>query len=112
MFRRPGIITMIHSEPKLKRKFDWGCRHQPQKHAGGRRLSAPRGRVMGGSGSVNGMIYVRGNKENFDSWEAEGNKGWGYDDVLKTYKRMEDWQGPDIESRGKDRKSTRLNSSP
>ncbi|HEY9562297.1 MAG TPA: GMC family oxidoreductase N-terminal domain-containing protein [Nocardioides sp.] len=101
MFRRPGMITMIHSEPKLKKKFDWGYRHQPQKHAGGRRLSAPRGRVMGGSGSVNGMIYVRGNKENFDSWEAEGNKGWGYDDVLKTYKRMEDWQGPDSEYRGK-----------
>src|SRR3546814_10673469 len=55
---------------------------------------------MGGSGSVNGMIYVRGNKENFDSWEAEGNKGWGYDAVLKTYKRMEDWQGSDSEYRG------------
>lgn len=101
MFRRPGMITMIHSEPKLKKKFDWGYRMQPQQHANGRRLAAPRGRVMGGSGSVNGMIFVRGNKENFDSWEAEGNKGWGHDDVLRSYKRMEDWQGPASDYRGR-----------
>lgn len=101
MFRRPGMITMIHSEPKLKKKFDWGFRIVEQEHLGGRRPSAPRGRVMGGSGSVNGMIYVRGNRANFDSWEAEGNAGWGYDDVLRQYKRMEDWQGPASEWRGK-----------
>lgn len=101
MFRRPGMITMIHSEPKLKKRFDWGFRHAPQEHLGGRRPSAPRGRVMGGSGSVNGMIYVRGNKGNFDSWEAEGATGWGYSDVLRQYKRMEDWQGAPSEWRGK-----------
>ncbi|MGN0064591.1 MAG: GMC family oxidoreductase [Nocardioides sp.] len=100
MFRRPGMITMIHSEPKLKKKFDWGFRHAEQEHLGGRRPSAPRGRVMGGSGSVNGMIYVRGNKGNFDSWAAEGNTGWGYEDVLRQYKRMETWQGPASEYRG------------
>ena len=100
MFRRPGMITMIHSEPKLKKRFDWGFRHAEQEHLGGRRPSAPRGRVMGGSGSVNGMIYVRGNKGNFDSWEAEGNTGWGYVDVLRQYKRMEDWQGAPSEYRG------------
>lgn len=101
MFKRPGMITMIHSEPKLKAKFDWGYYHAPSEHVNGRKLPATRGRVMGGSGSVNGMIFVRGHKANFDSWEAEGNKGWGYDDVLKSYKSMEDWQGAPSEYRGK-----------
>jgi len=101
MFKRPGMITMIHSDPSLKKRFDWGYYLSPQKHVLNRKLPATRGRVMGGSGSVNGMIFVRGNAENFDSWEAEGNKGWGYADVLKSYKRMEDWQGPASEYRGK-----------
>lgn len=100
MFRRPGMITMIHSEPKLKAKFDWGYYHAPAEHVNGRKIPATRGRVMGGSGSVNGMIFVRGNKENFNSWEAEGNKGWGYEDVLESYKSMEDWQGAPSEYRG------------
>lgn len=100
MFKRPGMITMIHSEPRLKKKFDWGYHLAPQKHLLGRQPPATRGRVMGGSGSVNGMIFVRGHRENFDSWEAEGNKGWGYDDVLRSYKRMEDWQGAPSEYRG------------
>ncbi|MFS3129351.1 GMC family oxidoreductase [Nocardioides sp. Bht2] len=101
MFKRPGMITMIHSDPSLKKRFDWGYYTTPQEHVNGRRLPATRGKVMGGSGSVNGMIYVRGNKENFDSWEAEGNKGWGYEDVAKSYRAMEDWAGPDSELRGK-----------
>lgn len=100
-FKRPGMIAMIHSEPKLKKRFDWGYRMVPQENALGRRLPAWRGKLMGGSGSINGMIFVRGNKENFDSWEAEGNKGWGYEDVLKSYKRMEDWAGPASPYRGK-----------
>ena len=102
MFRRPGMITMIHSEPKLKAKFDWGFYNAPQEHVNGRSIPATRGRVMGGSGSVNGMIFVRGNKANFDSWEAEGNTGWGYNDVLESYKSMEDWQGAPSDYRGKD----------
>ncbi|MDT0200863.1 GMC family oxidoreductase N-terminal domain-containing protein [Nocardioides sp. AE5] len=101
MFKRPGMITMIYSDPKLKSRFDWGFYTTPQKHVLDRKLPATRGKVMGGSGSVNGMIFVRGNKENFDSWEAEGNKGWGYEDVLQNFKRMEDWAGPASEYRGK-----------
>jgi choline dehydrogenase len=100
MFRRPGMITMIHSEPKLKKRFDWGYYHAPQEHVNGRRIPAWRGKLMGGSGSVNGMIFVRGNKANFDAWAAEGNTGWGYSDVLRSYKRMEDWQGSPSEYRG------------
>ncbi|HET9498746.1 MAG TPA: FAD-dependent oxidoreductase [Marmoricola sp.] len=100
MFRRPGMITMIHSDPRLKSRFDWGFYNAPQPHLNNRKIPATRGRLMGGSGSVNGMIFVRGHRGNFDAWEAEGNKGWGYDDVLKTYKRMEDWELGASEYRG------------
>lgn len=100
MFRKPGMITMIHAEPKLKARFDWGYYHAPQPGLNGRRVPATRGRLLGGSSSVNGMIFVRGNRANFDAWEAEGNKGWGYDDVLATYKRLEDWEGGADDYRG------------
>src|SRR5687767_5683506 len=60
MFRRPGMITMIHAEPKLKARFDWGFYNAPQPHLLGRRIPATRGKLLGGSSSVNGMIFVRG----------------------------------------------------
>lgn len=99
-FRKPGMIAMIHSDPKLKGMFDWGYYHAPQKHMLDRKIPATRGKLLGGSSSVNGMIFVRGNKANFDSWEAEGNTGWGYDDVLATYKKMENWEGGASDYRG------------
>ncbi len=49
--------------------------------------------MLGGSSSINGMIFVRGNQKNFDDWAAEGCEGWGYQDVLPSYKRMESWEG-------------------
>lgn len=100
MFRTPGMITMIHAEPKLKKRFDWGYNHAPQEHLLGRTIPATRGKLMGGSSSVNGMIFVRGNRADFDSWADEGNKGWGYDDVLATYRKMEDWEGGADDYRG------------
>lgn len=93
MFKRPGMIAMIHAEPKLKAKFDWGYYHAPQPNLLNRRIPATRGKVLGGSSSVNGMIFVRGHRADFDSWAAEGNTGWGYEDVLATYKRLENWEG-------------------
>ncbi len=100
MFSRPGMITMIHAEPSLKAKFDWGFYNAPQPNLLGRKIPATRGRVMGGSSTVNGMIFVRGNKGNFDSWAAEGNEGWGYDDVLPYFKKLEDWEGGASDIRG------------
>ena len=102
MFRKPGMITMIHAEPKLKARFDWGYYHAPQKHLLGRRIPATRGKLMGGSSSVNGMIFVRGHRADFDSWADAGNKGWAYDDVLPTYKKLESWEGGESEYRGAD----------
>ncbi len=100
MFRTPGMITMIHADPKLKAKFDWGYYHVPQANLNNRKVPATRGRLMGGSSSVNGMIFVRGNRADFDSWADEGNKGWSYDDVLSTYKKLENWEGGASDYRG------------
>lgn len=102
MFKKPGMITMIHAEPKLKARFDWGYYHSPQEHLLGRKVPATRGKVMGGSSSVNGMIFVRGNRADYDAWAAEGCVGWSYDDVLATYKRMESWEGGADDYRGAD----------
>jgi choline dehydrogenase-like flavoprotein len=96
----PGMISIVHTIPQVKKKFDWGYYTVPQKHAANRRIPTVRGKVLGGSSSINGMLYVRGNRQNFDDWEAEGCKGWGYDDVLRSYKKNEDWEGGASSFRG------------
>ncbi|WP_405488033.1 GMC family oxidoreductase [Nocardia sp. NBC_00511] len=88
----PGAISMVHTVPQLKKRVTWKQYSTPQKHANDRLIPMTRGKVLGGSSSVNGMLYVRGNRANFDSWAAEGNTGWGYDDILPAYKRLENWQ--------------------
>ncbi len=71
--------------------YDWGFRTEPEPHLGGRSLACPRGKVIGGSSSINGMVYVRGHAKDFDHWEEQGAEGWGYADVLPYFKRMETW---------------------
>jgi len=73
--------------------YDWGFETEPEPHLGGRRLATPRGKVVGGSSSINGMVYVRGHACDFDTWEELGASGWGYRHVLPYYKRMETSQG-------------------
>jgi choline dehydrogenase-like flavoprotein len=68
---------------------NWGYETEPEPHLGGRRLSWPRGRVLGGSGSINGLVFLRGAPSDYDGWEAQGATGWGYKDVLPYFKRME-----------------------
>jgi choline dehydrogenase len=70
-------------------KVNWGYETEPEPHLNGRRLSWPRGKVLGGSGSINGLVFLRGAPSDFDGWEALGAKGWGYQDVLPYFKRME-----------------------
>ncbi len=79
------------SYPMNMRRYDWGYTSQPEAHLNGRRLAAPRGKVVGGSSSINGMVYVRGHARDFDHWEQAGATGWGYADVLPYFKRMENW---------------------
>lgn len=86
--------------------YDWGFQSEPEPHLGGRRLATPRGKVVGGSSSINGMVYVRGHARDYDHWAQSGARGWSYADVLPYFKRMEHWheggQGGDAEWRGKD----------
>ncbi len=71
------------------KKSNWMYSSQPQKELNNRVLYCPRGKVQGGSGSINAMIYVRGQRRDFDDWAAQGNPGWMFDDVLPYYKRLE-----------------------
>lgn len=96
----PGMIGPMHAEPKLKKLNDWGFYSVPQENMDGRRMPAPRGKVLGGSSSVNGMVYVRGNRANYDSWAAEGNTGWSADDVNPAFKRYEDFEDGENDYRG------------
>lgn len=91
--RVPGMISVVHTVPQVKKRFDWGYYTVPQKHALDRRIPSTRGKVLGGSSSINGMLFVRGNRANYDSWAAEGCTGWSFDDVLPAFKRLENWEG-------------------
>ncbi|MDV7144419.1 choline dehydrogenase [Tropicimonas sp. TH_r6] len=86
--------------------YDWGFKSEPEPGLGGRRLATPRGKVVGGSSSVNGMVYVRGHAGDFDHWAEEGAEGWAFSDVLPYFKRMEHWHdgghGGDPAWRGND----------
>ncbi len=80
------------SYPMNMSHYDWGYKSEPEPHLNGRELATPRGKVIGGSSSINGMVYVRGHALDFDHWEASGAAGWAYKDVLPYYKRMENWR--------------------
>ncbi|MCP9233179.1 choline dehydrogenase [Mesorhizobium sp. LMG 17147] len=80
--------------------YDWGFASEPEPHLGGRVLATPRGKVIGGSSSINGMVYVRGHARDFDHWAEQGAAGWGFADVLPYFKRMEDSAGGEDGWRG------------
>ena len=94
------------SYPMNMKMYDWGYWSEPEPHLDNRRLACPRGKVIGGSSSINGMVYVRGHAMDFDHWEEAGARGWSYADVLPYYKRMEHWHdsghGGDPDWRGSD----------
>ena len=92
MVNKPGMIGPMHAEPKLKATVDWGYHTVPQANARNRELPQPRGKVLGGSSSINGLLWVRGNRANYDSWAAEGNVGWDADSVNEVYQRVEDFE--------------------
>ena len=81
------------SYPMNMKMYDWGLKSDPEPHLGNRQLVTPRGKVIGGSSSINGMIYVRGHAHDFDTWAEMGADGWAYADVLPYFKRAENWHG-------------------
>jgi choline dehydrogenase len=101
LIQMPGALSFPMNMPR----YDWGYFSEPEPHLGGRKLACPRGKVIGGSSSINGMVYVRGNAGDYDNWSDTGAEGWSYADVLPYFLRMENWhdsgQGGDPEWRGK-----------
>ncbi len=81
----PGAL----SYPMNMGLYDWGLQTEPEPHLGGRVLATPRGKVIGGSSSINGMVYVRGHARDYDTWAQMGADGWSYADVLPYFQRME-----------------------
>ncbi|MBC2884695.1 choline dehydrogenase [Ochrobactrum sp. CM-21-5] len=81
------------SFPMNMETYDWGFSTEPEPHIGGRSLVTPRGKVLGGSSSINGMVYVRGHARDYDHWSESGAGGWGFADVLPYFKRMENSHG-------------------
>ena len=79
---------------------DWCYRTEPDPGLNGRSIAWPRGKVLGGSSSINGLLYVRGQPEDFDHWRQLGNEGWGWDDVLPLFCRSENWEGAALPERG------------
>jgi len=85
----PGAL----SYPMNMARYDWGLHTEPEPGLGGRVLATPRGKVIGGSSSINGMVYVRGHARDYDHWAEQGAAGWGFADVLPYFRRMESWHG-------------------
>lgn len=81
----PSALSIPMNMPK----YDWGYETEPEPGLGGRRLRCPRGKVIGGSSSINGMVYIRGNPLDFERWEEEGARGWGFRHVLPYFRRAE-----------------------
>jgi choline dehydrogenase len=94
----PSALSIPMNMPK----YDWGYYTESEPQLNGRRLHTPRGKVLGGSSSINGMVYVRGNALDFERWESEGAAGWSYRDVLPYFKRAESRAGGGDDYRGGD----------
>lgn len=94
--RMPTALSIPMNMPK----YNWGFESNPEPFVNNRRLDCPRGKVLGGSSSINGMAFVRGNARDFDQWEAAGAEGWNYSACLPYFKKMESWMHGGSEYRG------------
>ena len=88
--RMPGGLR-AHYDPKSQQ--NWHFYSVPQKNLNNRPIYQPRGKVLGGSGSINGMVFLRGHRLDYDRWQNEGARGWSYRDVLPYFKRLETFEG-------------------
>ena len=96
--RMPTALSI----PMNMDRFNWGFESEPEPHLDGRRMDCPRGHVLGGSSSINGMVYVRGHPLDFDEWRDAGAEGWSYADCLPYFRKAERWQGGADDYRGGD----------
>lgn len=89
LVKMPSGYGKIIGDPK----YDWCFDSEAEPHINGRRIFTPRGKLIGGSSSINGIAYVRGHRWDFDNWARLGNDGWGWEDALKYFKRIENYHG-------------------
>ena len=80
---------------------NWCFSSEPDEGSGGRRIEVPRGKMLGGSSSINGMVYIRGQAQDYDHWAQLGNRGWSWQEVLPVFKRMENYDGGSDKYRGR-----------
>ncbi len=92
-----GFFKMLNHKT-----LTWGFTSEPDPGTNGRAINYTRGRVIGGSSSINGLIYIRGQPEDYDHWAQLGNRGWSWDDCLPYFRKAERWEGEGSEARGKD----------
>lgn len=90
------------SYPMNMARYDWGLHSEPEPHLGGRAMACPRGKAWGGSSSINGMVFVRGHFEDYNTWARMGAAGWSYDDVLPYFMKMETAHAGDDGWRGRE----------
>ncbi|NRP72159.1 Oxygen-dependent choline dehydrogenase [Ensifer psoraleae] len=95
--RIPAGFSKLIADPR----YNWCYQAEPDSGLNNRRLSVPRGKGLGGSSSINGMLYVRGQAMDFDGWAQLGNRGWGYEEVLPYFRKTESFEGGDSEVRGR-----------
>ncbi|MGE0224643.1 MAG: GMC family oxidoreductase [Acetobacteraceae bacterium] len=93
----PAGFTKLLNSPK----YNWNFETEPEPNAHNRRIPIPRGKTLGGSSSINGMLYVRGNPLDYNTWAQFGNRGWSYDSVLPYFKKSENFEGRSDDSRGR-----------
>lgn len=98
----PGMCGAIHAATALQRLVTWPAYTVPQRHMKGRTLPQSHGRILGGGSVINGMAFVRGHRQNYDDWAADGAKGWGFSDVLPSFRRLESFEDGPSELRGGD----------
>jgi choline dehydrogenase len=92
-----GVGSVLYNDA-----IDWNYYSEPEPFLGGRVLHCPRGRVLGGSSSINGMLYVRGNPADYDNWAQTGCQGWSYEDVLPLFAKSERYAHGDLQFRGRE----------
>jgi len=98
----PGLCGAMHAVTALQRLVTWPAYTVPQRHMKGRKLPQSHGRVLGGGSVVNGMAFVRGNRQNYDDWAADGADGWSFADVLPAFRRLERFEDGADQWRGGD----------
>ncbi|KAA0972537.1 choline dehydrogenase [Aureimonas fodinaquatilis] len=96
LIQMPSALSI----PMNMKKYNWGYESLPEPHLNNRRMNLPRGKVLGGSSSINGMVYVRGAPQDFDGWEKLGARGWSYADVLPYFRKAESRQSGGDDYRG------------